>query len=145
MMVYCQLDPKEHIPMKFHWNFKSFHSRTCIWRWRPFCLSLNVLRCVELPLWNILGELSFNILKPQQHGSHIADYIFKCVWCLGICSLAWCLGICWFDLTSLLNYLLIHRGLNKFADILQTSFWNASIWKEILNWNFDNSFTEVYS
>ena len=34
MMVYCQLDPKEHITMKFYFKLKSFHSRTCIWKYR---------------------------------------------------------------------------------------------------------------
>ena len=48
MMVYCQFDPKERVSMKFHLNFKSFHSRKCIWRcrlqkWWTSCLSLNVL------------------------------------------------------------------------------------------------------
>ena len=48
MMVCCQLDPEEHISMKFYLKFKSFHSRKCIWKcclqkWRPSCLSLNVL------------------------------------------------------------------------------------------------------
>ena len=48
MMVYCQLDPEEHISMKFHLKFKSFNSRKCIWKcrlqkWRPSCLIVNVL------------------------------------------------------------------------------------------------------
>ena len=32
MMVYCQIDLKEHISMKFYLKFKSFHSRKCIWK-----------------------------------------------------------------------------------------------------------------
>ena len=48
VMVYCQLDPREHISMKLYLKFKSFHSRKCIWKcclqkWRPSCLGLNVL------------------------------------------------------------------------------------------------------
>ena len=47
VIVYCQLDPKEHISMKFDLKFKSFHSRKCIWKcclqkWQPSCLGLNV-------------------------------------------------------------------------------------------------------
>ena len=49
VMVYWQLDPKEHFSMKFYLKFKSFHSRKCIWKchlqkWRPSCIGLNVLR-----------------------------------------------------------------------------------------------------
>ena len=29
MLSYCHLDPKEHISVKLHLNFKSFHSRKC--------------------------------------------------------------------------------------------------------------------
>ena len=32
MLPYCQLDPKEHISLKFYFKFKSFHSRICIWK-----------------------------------------------------------------------------------------------------------------
>ena len=47
MMVYCQLDSKEQISMKFLLNFNGFHSRKYIWKcclqkWQPSCLSLNV-------------------------------------------------------------------------------------------------------
>ena len=31
MLTYCQLDPKQHISMKFYLKFKYFHSRKCIW------------------------------------------------------------------------------------------------------------------
>ena len=31
MLTYCQLDPKEHISMKFYLKFKYFHMRKCIW------------------------------------------------------------------------------------------------------------------
>ena len=42
MLPYCQLDPKEHISMKFYSKFKSFYSRKCTWKchlpkWRPSC------------------------------------------------------------------------------------------------------------
>ena len=45
MMVYCLLILNEHICLKFI----SFHSRNCIWKfrpqkWRPSCLSLNMSR-----------------------------------------------------------------------------------------------------
>ena len=32
MLPYYQLDPKEHISVKFHLKFKSFHSRKCTWQ-----------------------------------------------------------------------------------------------------------------
>ena len=34
MLIHCQLDPKEHISMKFYLKFKYFHSRKCIWACR---------------------------------------------------------------------------------------------------------------
>ena len=39
VLTYCQLDPKEHISMKFYLKFKYFHSRKCVssTKWRPFC------------------------------------------------------------------------------------------------------------
>ena len=33
--IYHQLDPKEHVLMKFHLKFASFHSKKYIWK---FCL-----------------------------------------------------------------------------------------------------------
>ena len=30
MVKYCQLDPSEHISIKFHLKFKTFHSRKLI-------------------------------------------------------------------------------------------------------------------
>ena len=49
MLPYCQLNPKEHISVKFYLKFKSFHLRKCTWKcrlpkWWPFCLGLNVLK-----------------------------------------------------------------------------------------------------
>ena len=32
MLICCQLDPKQHISMKFYLKFKYFHSRKCIWK-----------------------------------------------------------------------------------------------------------------
>ena len=34
VLPFCQLDPKEHISMKFYWTFKSFYSRKCSWKCR---------------------------------------------------------------------------------------------------------------
>ena len=43
MMVYCQFDPKGHIPMKL--KYKSFHSKKCrLQEWRPSCLGLSELK-----------------------------------------------------------------------------------------------------
>ena len=59
IIVYCQLDHKEHISMKFYLKFKRFHSRKCISRcrlqkWQPSWLSLYVLN-------------SYRLLKVQSH------------------------------------------------------------------------------
>ena len=48
LKVYRQLDPKEHISIKFCLKFESFHSRKCKWKgrlqkWWTSCLGLNVL------------------------------------------------------------------------------------------------------
>ena len=46
MLPYCQLDPKEHISIKFHLKFKrkfkEMHLKMSSAKWRPLCLSLNV-------------------------------------------------------------------------------------------------------
>ena len=34
MLTYCQLDPKEHISMKFYLKFNFFHSWKCVWKCR---------------------------------------------------------------------------------------------------------------
>ena len=34
MLTYCQLDPKEHISMRFHLKFIYSHSRKCVWKCR---------------------------------------------------------------------------------------------------------------
>ena len=34
MLPYCQLDPEEHISVKFYLKFKTFHSWKCIWEYR---------------------------------------------------------------------------------------------------------------
>ena len=34
MLPYCHLDSREHISVKFHLEFKSFHSRKCTWKCR---------------------------------------------------------------------------------------------------------------
>ena len=42
MLVYCQLNSREQISVKFKSEFYHFHSRKCIWncrllKWQPFC------------------------------------------------------------------------------------------------------------
>ena len=42
MLIYCQLDSREQVSVKFESEFYHFHSRKCIWKcrlpiWRPFC------------------------------------------------------------------------------------------------------------
>ena len=51
MLPYCQLDPKEHISVKFCLKLRSFHSRKCtgkcrLPKGRPSCLGLYVLKAV---------------------------------------------------------------------------------------------------
>ena len=41
MLTCCQLDPKEHISMKFCFKFKSFQENAA--KWWPYCFGLNVL------------------------------------------------------------------------------------------------------
>ena len=52
MVLYCQLDSKEHIAMKFHFIFRSFHSRKCKGACRlqkiPSCLDLSVLETTSM-------------------------------------------------------------------------------------------------
>ena len=52
MLPYCQLDPKEHISVKFYLKFKSFDLRKCTWKchlWMaailswPQCVNLDML------------------------------------------------------------------------------------------------------
>ena len=51
MLPYCQLDPKEHILVKFHLKFNSFHSRKCIWK----CCLWNGGHFVSAPMCNPSG------------------------------------------------------------------------------------------
>ena len=58
MLTYCQLDPKEHISMKFYLKFKYFHStkmhlNMSSAKCRPFCLSLNVLSHRHGSIWYV--------------------------------------------------------------------------------------------
>ena len=46
VMVYCELDPKEHISIKFIWNLKVFIQENAFEdvickKWEPSCLDLN--------------------------------------------------------------------------------------------------------
>ena len=34
LLPYCQLDPKEHISVKFESKYRTFHSRKCTWKCR---------------------------------------------------------------------------------------------------------------
>ena len=48
ILAYCRLNPSEQTSLEFSLKFKKFHSKKCIWKcclqkWRPSCLSLNVL------------------------------------------------------------------------------------------------------
>ena len=74
MLSYCQLDPKEHISVKFYSNlkFKSFHPMKCSWKchlpkWWPFCV--NVLKQAPSHYLNQCWLLSGDVLK-HSHVSH---------------------------------------------------------------------------
>ena len=61
MLIYCQLDPKEVISIKYYFKFKSFHSRICIWKCchqnvKWFCLSPNVLAKGITTYWWLLMQ-----------------------------------------------------------------------------------------
>ena len=42
-LTYCQLYPEDFFSMKFHFKFKSFHWRKCVWKCRPQIDGLFVL------------------------------------------------------------------------------------------------------
>ena len=63
---YCQLDPKEQTSVKFQSNYKIFHSRKCIWKyrlptWRPFCPGGDEIR-IEVES----HDKQLNTLRPRQ-------------------------------------------------------------------------------
>ena len=69
MLECCQLDPKEHISVKFKSKFEIFHSRKCTWKccwkWLPFCLGLNVL-----------SNFHTTIIKNRTCWTHGSGFIF---------------------------------------------------------------------
>ena len=90
MMPYCQLDPKEHISVKFYSRLKIFHSRKCAWK----CRLRNGIhfiwaQCVNTSLvppcvicWSCgcdVCKLIFNTLRLRQYSRHFADDVFICI------------------------------------------------------------------
>ena len=57
MLPYFQLDPKEHIFVKFYFKLKCFHSRKCtdkcLRNGKPFCFGLNMLNLYGVPSTHI--------------------------------------------------------------------------------------------
>ena len=60
MPVNCQIDPREHISIRFYLKITGFHWRKCLWKCWPFCLRLNV--------WN---------MKAWTNSTHFADNNLK--------------------------------------------------------------------
>ena len=119
MVSCCQLDPKEHISVKFHLKFKSFNSRKCTWKCRLqngghivsasmcYTYALFVLCCVLL--W-----LSTDQFYPNPSG-----------------LLHWQLGIA----PLIAPVPLTHLPLDKMAAISQTIFSGAFSWmKSFVFW-----------
>ena len=79
VMIYCQLDPKEHISMKLYLKFKSFPSRKYMWKCRlqklqPCCLGLNVYSFVVYLLinWHSLIKSHYSALATRCRGAQIS-------------------------------------------------------------------------
>ena len=70
LLICCQLDPKEHISMKFCFKFKSFEENAA--KWWPYCFGLNVLTqcphsmafCCHMASWKWVIIGSGNGLSP---------------------------------------------------------------------------------
>ena len=95
MLTYCQLDPKEHISMKFNLKFKYFHSRKCVWTCRlqngshfvqgstifTFPSTLHV-SSILMSSW-IFSEMDwydtqkFNFLGPGRYWLNLSKFNFK--------------------------------------------------------------------
>ena len=72
-----ELDTKEHVKVIFHLNFKSVHSRICIWKCRmrkrrTFCHGLNMLthyreHAVEKACWcKSMINMMYNVHYPTE-------------------------------------------------------------------------------
>ena len=64
---------------------KNMHLKTSSGKWRPICLSLNVLNQSVLHWWYI--DYLFNTLTPRQNDRHRADAIFKFIFFLENCQI----------------------------------------------------------
>ena len=49
VLIYCQLDPKEHISMKFYLKFKYFHSWKCVCEMAPILSRLRGVNWYSIP------------------------------------------------------------------------------------------------
>ena len=108
ILVYCQLDSREHISVKWELKFDHFHSRKCIRncrlpRCRPFCLEgdeliastpshdtlVSSIMYKSQKSWNSANWMGnmLDTLRPAQNGCQAADDIFK-----GISLTHWPLG-----------------------------------------------------
>ena len=75
MLECCQLDSYEQTSVKFKSKFWHFISRKCLWKWRPFCLSLNVLITVtQASTWNVETPFT-SIIDPSRVGNYHASIL----------------------------------------------------------------------
>ena len=124
MLEYFQLDPKEHISVKFYFEFERFHSRKDPWKWRlrPFLSSRP--QCVNR---RIRKERSFNLPSIM---------ILKCLWpqshsCLFLLMNKACCFL-YSNMTTLISVCIsTHGGRGKMAAIFQTTFSNAFYWMKM--------------
>ena len=94
MLPYCQLDPTEHISVKFYSKFKSFHSRNALeYVISDMAAILSQPQCVEpyhvgprLFQTNQVNVMVADALAPWLHrqviSSHVTDYIRQVGACL---------------------------------------------------------------
>ena len=116
MLNYCQLDPGEHISMKFYLKLKYFHSGKCVWT----CRLRNGGHCVQ-------GEMSYSALWTSRWLEYNPANIVVCsvsrIWQFqrrgekeqpeadthSVIKIIWCFISLFF-----LNYFLFNRGYLKF-------------------------------
>ena len=111
MVTYCQLEPKEHISMKFYLKFIYFHSRKCIWT----CCLQNGSHFVQGGWVN-----SLTLLVPKLEYSMITRLI---PWLL----MPWLLLWCW--LCRIMRLFLVFHKKKTFQ--LPTPLWNYIKFKSI--------------
>ena len=158
MLSSCQLDPKEHISVKFYVKFKSFHSKKCTWKYRLQNGGLNVLSNTELPHLQLGKHSAQYSLVSRDHVTMVITFPICSQPCMvQVVMYSSCLNVPlgrdWgavqntFELLSLkhlshlfskwdLNYCVVHCECNIFVWILHSTInINSSPWILILTFN----------